>query len=257
MTSVSTLLAARGLKAAAGRNPSQSPGSRERRKITYRCGRLGLRPDRLLPGGTRAGSIEPHVRLRREDGSGWTLPRFCSCPGRGQTLRRDSVCTRCSEKPAGAIPVPGAGPPEPRGFGCMGIWAPLQGHLCHFLQHTEVVRRGSCKGPTVLGTRIASEERRQPRPGSCPQGSASNAEGSALSLPPAHSLRSFSHHHQLLCLLHLPALPSAPVSAEQRGPSRGGTRPAGALAIGRTSGSWSCGARRQGPGLPSRGQEGQ
>lgn len=33
--------------------------------------------------------------------------------------------------------------PEPQGLGYMGIWAPLQGPLCHFLatfKHTEVVR---------------------------------------------------------------------------------------------------------------------
>lgn len=64
------------------------------------------------------------------------------------------------------LAVPGAGPLEPQGLGYMGIWAPVQGPLCHFLatfMHTEVVRRGRpLKAQAHWEPSVASEERYQP-----------------------------------------------------------------------------------------------
>lgn len=65
-----------------------------------------------------------------------------------------SVHSSSSEKHTGALVVPEAEPLEPQGLGYMGIWAPLQGPLCHFLvtfKHTEVVRWGRPLRPDLAG----------------------------------------------------------------------------------------------------------
>lgn len=70
--------------------------------------------------------------------------------------------TRSSEKQAGALALPGAGPPGRQGLGYTGIRALLQGPLCHFLatfKHTEVVRWGRPgKAQPCWESSAASEE---------------------------------------------------------------------------------------------------
>lgn len=55
---------------------------------------------------------------------------------------------------------------EPQGLGYVGIWAPFQGTLGHFLEtfkHTEVVRWGRpVEAQPCWEPSIASEETRQP-----------------------------------------------------------------------------------------------
>lgn len=115
-------------------------------------------------------SILPHCEATTASGQKWVWPlcHFFSCPRHGQTLQRHSVCTTSSKKHACALAVPGAGPLEHWGLGYTGIWAPLQGPLCHFLvtfKHTVVVRWGRpVKAQPCWEPSTASEERRQPLP---------------------------------------------------------------------------------------------
>lgn len=114
-------------------------------------------------------------RGHRGGRSGWTLSHFSSCPGHGQ---RHTVCTReSSEKHAGAISIPAPGPGS---LGAQAAWrlGATPGASVSFpgdLRTQRLLGGAACKGPTLLGTGIASEERRQPLPWDSPSpSSASN-----------------------------------------------------------------------------------
>lgn len=226
---------------------------------------------------------------------GSLLVPFLLLPRPGSCTLKVIVCTSSSEKPADGLSAPKGWSPEPQGLGYMGIWAPLQGPLCHFLEtfkHTEVVRwsrpwmAGPCwepgsasrRGPGTCVLTIPAPDLgglctlSRKRPSVLSQHAhfiagnwdpvkralpVSNAGPHSLPLPTLHDRQLLISTFMTIFTASLPSS-STPtcISTQLPGPPRGGA-PAGLGlgAVGRALERWSCPWRRRGGGPCSKGKE--